>query len=437
MSIAKLLHTTDLRVLTRSLKLYNSYFISNTDEVFENFNDYLPFYMFVLRNRDSLPIAYFDLSERLIQAVSNYGANINPKAIKPILLYFYHTFCASNTGFKIDSFVEHMFEPSHSIPIIVNMFSEISPCDHLEILLRILAESKSLKILKIIEGYKDECVNIICENSELVDICLRCLLSLVKDIISFIACILNSVVTKKPQFIEHLLPYCSYIQAKIDKSNDLKTLNHSLMTYLNQQKLPPPPLENMSAPLSRVLLNSDAFGKQVNVQEFINVLKAKRQVSSNSNPLAAMSLSKRLDELTVAPISSIDDGNASSDQTKQQEIIQQQQPKQVEQVNEFLEVSAYKLGGFQKNTWQSRFFQFYPNNHCLVWRAKKGSPEIKGLLLLDSTITIEKNPKNIKNRQNVIQIKLAKKVHEISFNTTEDLDKWYNAFKSSIESKQS
>lgn len=436
MSIAKLLRTTDLRTLTRALKLYNSYFISNTDEVFANFKEYLPFYMFVLRNRDSLPIAYYDLSELLIQAVSNYDSKINPDTIEPILSYFYHTFKASNSGFKVDSFVEHMFEPSHSIPIIVNMFSTISPKDHLEILLKILAVSKSLKILEIIENYKEECITIICENSDLIEVCLQCLLSLVKKIVSFIAGILNSVVSKKPEFIEHLLPYCSYIQAKIDKSNDLKTLNYSLMNYLSKQKLPPPPVENMSAPLSRILLNPEVFGKQADVQEFINVLTAKRQTSSNSNPLTAMSLSKRLDELTITPITNNEDSNASNDQSKQQEVIQQQQPKQVEQVNELLEIYAYKLGGFQKNTWQNRFFQFYPNNHCLVWRAKKGSPEIKGLLLLDSSITIEKNPKGIKNRQNVIQIKLSKKVHDISFSTTEELEKWYNAFQSSIESKQ-
>ncbi|KAH0786606.1 PH domain containing protein [Histomonas meleagridis] len=423
MSVAKLLRTTNLRTLTRALKVYSSYFVSCTDEVFDNFSDYFPFYMFVLNHRSSLSIAYCDLSERLVQEVTHYGPNINAKSINPILTYFYHCFEASNSGFKVDSFVAHTFDPSDTISAIISIFSTASSKDYLEPLLKILAVSKSTKILSLINKYQADVAQIIIEKSdEMIQICLQCLLSLVHDITSFIAKILSGVVTAKPILINHLLPYVGFIQAKISQCPDLKGLNTRIIEYLYKQKLPPPPPDNLSAPLSRILLDQDIFGKQANVSEFNQIISAKPKKSTTYSN--AMSLSKRLDKFN----------NSAPQPTEpaKQEVapVQPEQP-----VKEVLEASAFKLGGFQRNTWQNRFFQFYPSNRCLVWRSKKGTPDIKGLLLFDSTIKVDKELKGIKGKQYVMTISIGKKAREIAFQTGEELERWYNAFKASIVNK--
>ncbi|KAH0786959.1 PH domain containing protein [Histomonas meleagridis] len=423
MSIAKLLGTTNLKTLTRSLKLYNSYFVSNMDEVFDHFSDYLPFYMFVLNNRSSLSIAYSDLSERLVQAVIKYGPNINPNAINPILTYFFYCFDASNIGFKADSFVAHTFEPSDAVPAITSIFSKVSPQNYLEPLLKLLASSKSTEILNILEKYQTDLIPLIIKKSdELINTCIQCLLSLVKGIVSFITRILNEVVTVEPNLIEHLLPYSGYMQAKIPQCQELKTLNTHLLDYLYKQKLPPPPPENMSAPLTRILLNQDAFGKQANVSEFNHVITAKPKKSAGN--FNAMSLSKRLDKFNnTIP--------QASEPLRPSIVAAAPEP----QLKEIIESTAFKLGGFQKNSWQSRFFQFYPNNHCLVWRSKKGAPEIKGLLLFDSSIKVEKSSKGLKGKTNVVTLTIGKKQRVIAYSSSDELDKWYNAFKSAVESK--
>jgi len=270
----------------------------------------------------------------------------------------------------------------------------------------------------------------------MINVCTRCLLSRVSDLVLFISNVLVEATKQNAQIIQLLLPYTCYIQTRSlqPNSDDLKTLNNILTTYLNNQKLPPPPPENMHAPLSQILLEAKKFDKMMdgydqkidkekieneNINRIVSMFTVE-QTSSNldENSTKAMSLSKRLDLPYVPPVlSSQPSTNEPASKNKGDAAAN----------SPYIEITASKLGGFQHNTWQTRYFQYYRSNRCLVWRTKNTLSDVKGLMLFDSKTQIEMLSKGLKGKQFVLRIQLDKKVHEISFPSQEKLDEWFNA----------
>ena len=78
------------------------------------------------------------------------------------------------------------------------------------------------------------------------------------------------------------------------------------------------------------------------------------------------------------------------------------------EIKEELKGYARKLGGATKTAFQTRYFEFYIQNRCLIWRNNATPGDIKGLLFIDGSIKVSVNGTSI-------LLETPKKVHHISF----------------------
>jgi hypothetical protein len=88
-----------------------------------------------------------------------------------------------------------------------------------------------------------------------------------------------------------------------------------------------------------------------------------------------------------------------------------------------LHSEVYKLGGFQRGTWQRRDFEFNPESQLIVWRKGKQSP-VKGYAFVGSGVVIERVTREVKGKHFVLEIGKGVKTRQIAFDTKEELDKW-------------
>jgi hypothetical protein len=65
-------------------------------------------------------------------------------------------------------------------------------------------------------------------------------------------------------------------------------------------------------------------------------------------------------------------------------------------------------------------FEFSPSNRYLAWRGEKEREVIKGLVIFDSSVKVEK-------AQAVVTVKTPTKAHQIQFDGEKTADEWYKA----------
>ena len=82
-----------------------------------------------------------------------------------------------------------------------------------------------------------------------------------------------------------------------------------------------------------------------------------------------------------------------------------------------------KLG---KLYWQDRWFEFYPRSGCLLWRSKSDDPEVKGVLIVDHTYSIEQVKDN--NKFILALTPKAGKKYLMQFPSQADLNNWVVLF---------
>ena len=102
-------------------------------------------------------------------------------------------------------------------------------------------------------------------------------------------------------------------------------------------------------------------------------------------------------------------------------------------LNQHLGNYLEKIGGI--NTWQKRWFDFFPFSGCLVWRSKPIEPKIKGILFIDNNCKVLKF-KNEKGRNFVIEITPYEGKHyHLSFENENLYNLWFNSLQNKIKPK--
>jgi hypothetical protein len=105
-------------------------------------------------------------------------------------------------------------------------------------------------------------------------------------------------------------------------------------------------------------------------------------------------------------------------------------------VSEMIPATPYKLvetaskkGGKLTREWRKRVFEFSLTNKCLLWRSdhKKDGP--KGVLLLDSSVRVER-------AVSIVTIKTQTKSHQIQFEKGGTAEIWLSAMKHAVDSKE-
>lgn len=419
--LAVLLRSRDRETQSRALKLFHSYFVSDSARVFENFPVFLPYFQFLLDNRMRESIAFFEETENLIRKIMYEKVEMKKEAVDALLLFFLGCFIAPRHCI-VDAFVSHIFDNSHIPPAIACLFETVPVSDHLEMLFKLATASESPRILELIKPQaKDIGALITASPKSFIDAIIRGLQSLNRDISEFTASAVLEAITCQ-ELLELLVPYTSYIQGRsnVNKSSTMKELFQAMQEHLVSQKIEPSPIESAGVPLAMIVSDMTKFKMAYGTGDCPTFLSEKTRSRTVMSPQTqANGLSKKLE----APVQSVLAAPASPIVPihRAMTVAKKDSP------TEALSTLGHKLGGFQHGTWQQRYFQFFPTSKCLVWRAKKVPGDVKGILVIDQHVKLEKVPKGIKGKQFVLQIKLTKKVHEIAFSSQEELDRWANA----------
>ena len=427
--LAVLLRSRDRETQSRALKLFHSCCVTDPSQVFSKFPVFLPYFMYLLENRASGSIAFFEETENLIRGIVGEKVAMGKEAVDALLSYFLACFVASRQNCTVDAYVAHIFDNSHIPPAIKALFERVDVSAHVGMLFKVAAASENQEILELIKQKAKEIGTLISANPQsFIDAIIRGIQSLDKDVSEFTAEVVLQAISSK-ELLDLLVPYTSYVQGRsnVNKSETMKQVFQAVQAHLVSENIEPRPIECSGVPLAMILTDREKFSKGHGSGEGQTFMSEKARSRTMMVPQTAMGLSKKLE--APAPSSS----TAATAAATATNVPVQRSPSQrgmsvaKKDANEALATFGHKLGGFQHGTWQQRYFQFFPTSKCLVWRAKKTAGEVKGIIVIDQHAKLEKVPKGIKGRPFVLQIKLPKKVHEISFSGQEELDRWANA----------
>jgi len=90
---------------------------------------------------------------------------------------------------------------------------------------------------------------------------------------------------------------------------------------------------------------------------------------------------------------------------------------------------AAKKGGKLSREWRKTQFEFSVVNRCLIWRSEHKKDVVKGVLLLDQSVKVERADR-------VLTIKTSAKTHQIQFEKGGTAEIWLNAMRHAIDSKE-
>ena len=427
--LGRLLQSQNRETRARAIKIFHSRFLADPAQVIDNFSVFLPYYRSLLENRRTASVAFYEETEELVRCIVTSQAKVTAKSATDVLAYFLECLRASPQNCRVDAFVAHILDNSQIVQAVLVIFKSVPAAEHVGLLFKFVAASQNESLLDLIKSKSKELAALMSANpDDFLESIVAGIQSASKSIQDFTLSALVIALTSK-ELTVLLVPYMSYIQAMAvqKRITSMQQVYQMLRSYMDKENVAPEPIQRAYTPLARIKLEAARFAVEQDDT-------GKRRPPAVQKAGTAVSLSKTLEEPMVA-VELVDETQPQSPQQAKQSIQRAMTiTSKKEQVQEVLSTSAHKLGGFQHGTWQQRQFQFFPNNKCLLWRAKKSMNEIKGLVLLEQNVTIEKVPKGLKGKQFVIQIKLPKKVHEIAFAGQEELDKWMDAMLACINS---
>lgn len=418
-----LLQSQNRETRARAITIFHARFLADPSQIINNFPDFLPYYRSLLLNRREESVAYYEETEHLVRCINSGQVKFTEESGEAVLSYFLDCFLASPQNCRIDAFAAHILDESHIVQAILAIFKQLPVANHLGILFRLVTASESEALVEMLKGSsKDVASLIIADPPSFLDAIVSGLQSSNKSVCEFtIAAVVVALSSKHLLLL--LVPYTSYIQALAvqKRSGPMQQVYQMLHTYLMKENVAPNPTPKENVPLAMIRLEGERFlaeGDDTGKRRPPTILRM-------TEPMSLLRMV--LEEPITKFVDSQDESQPQSPQPKQPVQRSMTMVNKKEQAQEVLSTFAHKLGGFQHGAWQQRQFQFFPNNKCLLWRSKKAMSEIKGLILLESNVGIEKLPKGLKGKQFVIQIKLPKKTHEIAFSSQEEVDKWMDA----------
>lgn len=411
-----LLSSSDPTVRTRSIALLSSVFMTDPMTIINSFDQYYDFFHNVLEERYNDSITYFSLNKILCKSICKIKCNFpSPNAPIKLLQYISECVTCSVTEGHTNAFVSDMYNKSIMISSVSVLFQSIATLDngYIPSILKILYESDKEQTLidhLETEQNKQKFIQYIKANPKTtINDAFRCILSLSTKISDFAAEIVNRASENDYEILRMLAPYSASVRnhPNFETNRNLKALYQKLSIETNNDnyitKLNPTPF----APLARAIFAQKTF-ENVNVSDTKKFLK-EQQLPAPPPP----------SNIGQNSLSALLDFHGISQDKPEKKLVSPAAIEKPQQQLKYLEISAQKKGGGLGKTWQRRWFQFYPSNKCLVWKQSKTAESVKGILLLDHNVKVDKNDSN-----STLYLKLKEKTHSIQFDKKEDFDEW-------------
>jgi hypothetical protein len=413
---ALLMATRDPEVRVAVIRLLHSMFVTNHDQIICKFSYYLPFFLTLLEERSTSSISYYQLTSELSDHLSSTDFELDWETLDAILHFISQCFEPPVQNAKVDAFVSHLFDPSRLLSALPRIFATQSASDHLEILFEIVVSTQSIIPFRLIRPFAQDVRRIVAARPfELMPKVIRCLLSIVPKISKFAASLAVAGVGVDG-ILPMFLPYIGFIRVKKPAGHSFRVLHRALTDEAFRGRVYSQPLDPGDCPFPEAK-DTDARLVAEDVAQdgrILPVAEPSARGPSERRPIhAAISLSKRLEE----PVERTPKRKPSPPKAEAPPI------KATAPHVAGLSAVVHKLGGFQHGTWQRWLFEYHPLTKCVSWRAKKMS-SIKGFLLVDQNIGLERLAKGLKGKAYVMEIRFTSKVYQIAFATQQELDKW-------------
>lgn len=418
----------------RGQSLLASLTIIDPLQIINNFPSYFPYFHELLKSRASIPIDYALANSFLVNTLNGIHTAVDSVNAIPILTYICDCLEEPPATNVIDSFSTYIYEDTHLYHAAVHLLSKSIKESLCEVTLRLLSITDSHKVTKSLRKILRKQVPVlqkllISGKPEIITYFARCISTVDRKLALFAASILIFALHESPSLIPEFIPYIVTVQywmlnfkeSHKNKVNDFKEIYRILTFYIYEKKLKLPEAQPCSALLSPIYCQ-DALFANVTPKSLAAIISkpppvVDQQQSISSSTRTNMGLLTRLDVKMNENASLQVKTSSMSNFSKE------------EQSKTLMPIMAFKLGGFNHGQWQSRCFEYFPANKALVWHQKeKTKGEVKGVIIIDNSITVEKQEKaneSTKGRGNVLILKTKKKDHLITFQTKEILDKWY------------
>jgi hypothetical protein len=344
--------------------------------------------------------------------------DLSPPTVTAFLEFFKSCIEVSAQSTKIDAFALGLFDVTWLYPAIARLFSVHSPKDHLELLFRLLVASQSPKIFQFIEPFAIQLSALaVSRQSDFVPDLLKCLISPLLSISLFAAGILASM-SNDDAVLEQLLPLEGLLRAR--QSADESPAFSQLLSALSQDpfrsRVFQQPRDTSATPFARL---KDAESRLLSAElpqdsEFLTTADPQRKFTTKVIPVHSLS------RLLEHPLSA-SDGPAPHQSELPSPQVAAARPQAPRAAG--IVAMVYKLGGFQRGTWQRRVFEYHPLAKCIVWRQGRQSPA-KGFILVGAGVTVSRAAKAVKGKTFVMEISTDARFHQIAFDTQGELDKW-------------
>jgi hypothetical protein len=342
--------------------------------------------------------------------------DLSPPTVTALLEFFKSCIEVSAQSTKIDAFALGLFDVTWLYPAIARLFSRHSPKDHLEVLFRLLVASHSPKVFQFIEPFASQlCSLAVSRQSDFVPDLLKCLTSPLSEMSLFAARILASMANDDAVLVQ-LLPLEGLLRAR--QSAEESPAFSQLLSALSQDpfrsRVFQQPRDTSATPFARLKdVDSRLLSAELSQDsEFLTTADPQRKFTTKVVPVHSLS------RLLEQPLSASDKPAAHASEQPSPQVARPQAPRAAGIV-----AMVYKLGGFQRGTWQRRVFEYHPLAKCIVWRKGRQSPA-KGFILVGPGVTIGKVAKGLKGKSFVMEISTDARVHQIAFDTQGEFDLW-------------
>ncbi|KAH0794349.1 hypothetical protein GPJ56_001642 [Histomonas meleagridis] len=283
-------------------------------------------------------------------------------------------------------------------------------------LVKVLYSTESENILKLLSADTEKFANFISTSSDedLTSI-MKLVFSPNTAISNFCLSVALKVVQLNPSISEKLFSYAGPIltMPNYESNKDAVKLHRLLLSSKGGSEVQKVP--ELYKNLARLVFEQKTFETvdPKGTKKFLTVQQTPRKTTVLKARRSTLSM--RLDEASIGQYL------AQSESDSLIEI----KPTVIKPLKGF--ATKKRSGGLHASSGK-KWFEFYPHNKCLVWRAEQTQDGIKGILFLDNSVCIDKSG-------NVLSIKLKDKTIQIQFENRKTLNEWYSAISTCTRSQ--
>lgn len=406
--ISAILASPDVCVHSRLITYISSLLSTKPGVVITDFESFQSFFSSLISTRESDSINFYILNDLLYDAIMNFPDKIPQKSVVAILNYVAECFSFSRRA-KINGFVSEIYDTYNFVEMTNFLIEEksgkiISEESYIS-LLTILCIAEDITILNSYSEKIAKYISNMNDPENILELVMNSILSTNEELSNFCVSLALNIISNNKDIMKSCVNYAPSIQLlpSYESNKEMQKLKDSLVSLLVNNNMTVTPVSSPYSSLAKSMFEQKTF-EIVDSRGTKKFLTMKHNnISRNSNQIQPNNLTSQFLEINEMDLSV---GVKKDNEDNQQKLKM------------LRALVLKKKDGPLHTQWKKRWFEFYPHNKCIIWRAEQTLDGIKGILFLDHSIKIEKNNNNL-------IIKSDSKTHQMQFDNSQVADEWY------------